>query len=354
MPRNLYQVGRIWYARLEKNGRTIRRSLETDRLAVAQERLAVLRREVTGAKWGEQPARTFDDAARRFKDEHFGHLEPTSRKRYVVSLIALADTFHRIPLSQIGSAMLGDYERARLAAGVTSATVRRDLACLSSMFTRAEEWEWVTSNPVRPYLRGRKSYLRESEPRTRYLTHAEEAGVIATAPPKAAEAIAFAIDTGLRKAEQFGLIEGDVSLQRNEILVRAEIAKGGKARVVPLLPRVRAWIEARPPALPHLPLFRTNEGKAYSAESPTMYEALQKACRRASIGDHVRWHDLRRTCGCRLLQDLEMSFEEVAAWLGHADVKITQQRYAFLHVNQLHKALARGGRVVPFARREQS
>jgi integrase len=79
-----------------------------------------------------------------------------------------------------------------------------------------------------------------------------------------------------------------------------------------------------------------------------MWEALQKACQRAGIIEHVEWHDLRRTCGCRLLQDHGFSFEEVAKWLGHADVRITQQRYAFLGVDKLHEAIERKGKIIPF------
>jgi integrase len=349
MPPNLYRVDRTWYARIEKHGRTFRKSLETDKLATAQERLALFRKELIDTQWGEVPVRTFDDAARRFKEEHFPLLSPNAQKRYVCSLLKLADVFHGVRLDQIKSAKLGEYEKYRLAQGVTSATVRRDLACLSSIFSRAEEWEWANHNPVKPYLRGRKAYLPDAEPRKRYLTHDEENGICAFAPPVAVPAIRFAIDTGLRKAEQFGLVWRDINFEKNEIHVRAEIAKGGKERVVPMLPRVRAWLEAQPKGLPHLPVFRSRSGRPYSVAGPFMRRALQKGYERAGIKEHVRWHDLRRTCGCRLLQDWHLGFEEVAAWLGHSDVHTTQTHYAFLNVNQLHAAIARHARVVPFA-----
>ncbi len=348
MPRNLYRVGSIWYYRGEKNGQTIRRSLETDVLSVAQERAEKIRREITGPKWGERPTRTFDDAARRFAQEHFPLLKPSARRRYVISLERLADHFHKVNLGDIGSARLGDFERARLASGVTTATVRRDLACLSSLFTRAEEWEWAEKNPIKGYLRSRQKYLPDSVPRTRYLSMSEELLVLEHAPPKAREAIAFAIDTGLRRGEHFRLLEGDIDMARNELTVRAEIAKSNKARTIPLLPRTREWLLGRPRGLPHMPVFRTIAGGAYSPTSPTMYEALQKAVRRAGISEHVEWHDLRRTCGCRLLQQRGLSFEEVSTWLGHSGVKITQERYAFLHVDQLHDALRPGERITPF------
>lgn len=259
----------------------------------------------------------------------------------MLSLVALADHFHRVPLDDIGSAKLLEFETARRAQ-VTPSTVRRDLACLSSLLTRCEEWEWLKANPVKAFLRSRKRYgLTEAEARTRYLSHDEETRIIALAPPKAAKAIAFAVDTGLRKEEQFSLLRSDVDLAAGELTVRAEVAKSGKARRVPLLPRARALADQLMQA-PGVYLFETADGNRYSKASPTMYEALQKACKRAGIKAHVEWHDLRRSCGCRLLQDYRMSFEEVSKWLGHSDVRITQQRYAFLETSHLHDAVARG------------
>ncbi len=267
----------------------------------------------------------------------------------------MVDHFQGVYLDEIGSAKMGDFERARLAAGVTTTTVRRDLACLSSLFSRAEEWEWVTSNPVKPYKRGRaKAGLKEGPARTRYLSIQEEEAILPLLPPKAKDAVAFAIDTGLRKEEQFSLELTDINLDEREITVRAEVAKTGVERRVPLLDRALAIaIKLSANRVGRVPLFVTAKGKRYSANSPTMYEALQKGCRRAGVA-RCSWHDLRRTCGCRRLQEDEMSMQEVSAWLGHGDVRITQQRYAFLRVDELHKALKRASNVVNFSRKVQN
>lgn len=346
MPRNLKKRGRIWWYRITKAGKTHEGSLETEHLGIAKERLEQVKRELTASRFGEKPRRTFDAAARRFKAEHLPTLRPNAAKRYVVSLLNLADHLHGRYLDEIGSALLGDFERARLASGVTTATVRRDLACLSSLYSRAEEWEWITSNPVKPYKRGRgKAGLKEGAPRTRYWTAAEEIAVLAKAAPKARNVFAFLVDTGLRKEELCSLLLTDLDLAAEQLTIRAEIAKSGRSRTVPLLPRaLDIASRLKGDRVGAVPLFVTASGARYSPQSPTLYEALQKACRRAGVAP-TSLHDLRRTCGCRLLQDHGMPLEKVSQWLGHADVRITQQRYAFLRAEDLHRAI-RPGNVV--------
>lgn len=349
MPKNIRKRGSVYWFRIYKDGKPFEGSLETGNLGLAKERLESKRRELTASKWGEKPRRTFDEAALQFMKEHCErHLRPKSQKRYSVSLRNLADHFHKVYLDDIGSALLGEFERARMDAGVTTSTIRRDLSCLSSLFSRAEEWEWVTGNPVKPFKRGRgKAGLKEGNPRHRYWAETEESAAIPLAPTKARDAIAFAIDTGLRKEEQFSLLITDIDFTAKEVHVRKEVAKNGRPRTVPLLDRALAIAQRlSKDRVGDVPLFVTNKGKRYSAESPTMYEALQKACKRAKLA-HTSWHDLRRTCGCRLLQVYGKSMEEVSAWLGHADIRITQKRYAFLKADKLHEGL-RPAKIVAF------
>ena len=77
-----------------------------------------------------------------------------------------------------------------------------------------------------------------------------------------------------------------------------------------------------------------------------MLKILKVAARRAGINDLI-WHDLRRTCGCRLLQDYGASMKEVCDWLGHSSVLVTEQRYAFLRVDDLHRRVGGGAQNEP-------
>jgi integrase len=351
MPRNLKKRGRIWWFRITKNGRPVEGSLETDSLGVAKERLEAKRRELTASKFGEKPRRTFDQAALKFQQTHYKKLKPKSRIRYTVSLVNLAEAFHGVFMDEIGSALLGDFVEARLDAGVTESTVLRDLGCFSSVFSKAEEWEWIDRNPVKPFKR--QCGLKEGAAGTRFLSVQEEPLVLEHAPAGAVDPIIFAIETGLRKEEQFSLTRADLKLEAREITVRAEIAKTGLERKIPITQRCMEVIGRLPAAVGAAPVFVTKDGVRYSPNSPTLYEALQKACRRAGVPP-CSWHDLRRTCGCRLLMERHFSMEEVSIWLGHADIKITQKRYAFLKTEKLHQALERDAVLVPFPKRAEN
>lgn len=251
-----------------------------------------------------------------------------------MSLAWLADEFEGKFLDQIGTAELAEFERKRRMTGALPPTVRRDLACLSSVFGSCIEWEWCDANPVPAYLKRRKKRgLREAPARTRYLSHEEEASLFAHATPAVRTAIAFAIDTGLRREEQFELIWDKIDLQVGEILLDGN-TKSGKPRRVPLLPRSAQILAQLPRHIRSPYVFCHGNGDRYV----NMEKGLKAAVRRAGLRA-LRWHDLRRTCGCRLLQNHSLSMEGVKEWLGHSSVLVTERAYAFLEIEQLHRAV---------------
>jgi len=321
-------------------------------------------REIEAVSFGEKPRRTFDDGALRFIEEHLPTLKPASRTRYLISIEALTDCFEGKFIDEITPALLSDFQTARQKAGrrihkdmlgkrrpkpLSPATIRRDLACLSSMFTFWVEWEWATANPVPGFMRARKRRgLREGNPRTRWLRPEEEKAVLAYCLSKAAktrsqrmkdyytdlhDAIVLAIDTGLRSEEQFSLTRAQI---RHNRVVLSEGTKNSKPREVPILERSRAMLERRPIVLKSPYVFTNRRtGKRYA----TMLKGLKSVLKACGIPE-ADWHDLRRTCGCRLLQAYGKSIEEVSLWLGHSSIEVTQKSYAFLEVDHLERGLS--------------
>jgi integrase len=209
------------------------------------------------------------------------------------------------------------------------------------MFGCAMEWEWTDRNPVPAFLKARKKRgLREGAPKTRWLTHDEEAALLTAAQDDQAErllsdAIALAIDTGLRSDELLGLRWDQVNFSKNQIELLAGDTKAIRRREIPLLPRARTILDTMPRRLrsPYV-LVNPETGERYR----TLGKGLAGAVKRAGIKP-ATWHDLRRTCGCRLLQDRRFSMEQVARWLGHHSVVTTEKSYAFLETEHLHQAM---------------
>lgn len=323
----LYQRGSTWWARAQRQGIEHRRSLKTHDKREAEKRLRQWLADLDAIAWGSKPRRTFDEAALKFINEHLPTLKRSSAIRYGVSLKWLSDHFEGKSLDQIGTAALSEFETARRSAGASAPTVRRDFACLSSLLTSCEDWEWIDDgkNPVPSYLRRRrKRGLKEAPARRRYLTGEEETALLADSSPTVALAIALAIDTGLRREELFSLTWSQVDLKRG-IIVTTRDTKSGKVRTVPVAQRSAQAIAVLPRHIKSPYVLWQGAGTRYVQ----MNKGFKAACRRAGLED-VRWHDLRRTAGCRWLQRDRRSMEEVCAMLGHSSVQVTETCYAFL------------------------
>jgi integrase len=334
----IYRRGKVYWARAQRDGREHRRSLKTANRAVAEKRFRQWQDDLDATAWGDKPRRTFNEASEEFIRKHLTTIKPSSAKRYGVSLKNLAEHFGTMMLDQIKGAALSDFETKRRAAGVTNGTIRRDLACLSSMMTSAGEWEWIEdgANPVPSYLRRRaKRGLKEAPPRTRYLTEDEEARLLTHATPAVRDAITLAIDTGLRLSELFGLQWSQIDFARG-IIATTTKTKSGRARHVPLTLRSRTILGtvARRLDTPYV-LVNPDTGTRYVHMSKGL-----EAARRRSATAKLSWHDLRRTAGCRWLQRDGKTMAEVSMLLGHSSVAVTEQRYAFLDAEAVAESLS--------------
>ncbi|WP_158044864.1 tyrosine-type recombinase/integrase [Skermanella pratensis] len=342
---SIYLRSSVYWGRATVAGVEHRKSLETASRPEAESRLK---------QWVEYlknpqpvaielPERTFESLAMLFIDKHLPRLKPNSIKRYEQSIRRLIALYEGRDAMRFTAAALAEFETARRAQGVQPATIRRDLACLSSMLSLAPElWgddDLVVANPVPAYLKRHRKTLREGEPGKRYLTKHEEVALLEAVKdiPVLWQNIAVAIDTGLRSMEQFALRIKNVDLVRERITVPADEAKSHLSRTVPLRKRsveiLREVIAGRKTGY-----VWTNPatGKHYTRFT----RGLAGAVKRAGV-EPIVWHDLRRTCGCRLLQDDQMALAGVSRWLGHQTVAQTQRAYAFLEIDNLHDAIRR-------------
>lgn len=391
----------IAWARVQHKGRTYRESLDTKDKRVARDRLTKFIERLKGTKWGDRPQRSFEEAAERFIDEHLprlkGGVEGKASKRYLTSLIHLSEHFKGAMLDDIESGMLSEFEQKRRRAGRKSGTIRNDLWCLSSIMTSAEEWQWIVGNTVKTYIkqRAKRGVLAASPARVRYCSHDEEDELLRRCKASLGSranrdetdhimlraGMILTIDIGLRKEELLAATWSMLDLERNQWNVPKDLVKAsrktGRGRSIPILQRSQELLRSLPRSdqidsvlwhshnglhqryfdlLPALQNIATGgRSQVFRREATKLAEKKLKVtdARRREIAEvqereawanvipDLRWHDLRRTCGCRLLQDLRMSMEEVSKWLGHSSIQVTEKAYAFLEVEHLHEAVGR-------------
>jgi integrase len=346
-----YKRGRVYWARAQRDGVEHRESLKTTDRRAADRRYRQWVERIDALAWDGRPRRTFVEAVEKFIREHCAALKPSTARRYGASLKAMSESFAPLYLDQITRDRLAEYEALRRATPIRSngkkarlpsgPTIRRDLACLSALFSACEEWEWTPegSNIVPGYMRRRaKRGLKEAPPRTRYLTEGDEAKLLQAASPAIRAAMIVAIDTGLRLEEQLSLTWPQVDFRRGMITTTLR-TKSGRSRAVPM-PQRAAGELARLSAQPRIGpvtstyVFRHDTGERFLS----LKTGFKGAVRRAKLAD-LTWHDLRRTAGCRWLQG-GRKMEEVSILLGHSSVKVTERHYAFLEGEAVAQSVA--------------
>lgn len=336
----IYKRGATFWGRAQRDGREYRFSLRTSNRPTAEKRLRQWLEEMDATAWGDKPPRPWSAVWERFMREHFPTIKPTSARRYAVSLKNLSRVLDGKTIQQVSKSLLMEFEVLRRSEGATAPTIRRDLACLSSVLSYCEEWEWIDdgANIVPSYMRRRRRKgLKEAPGRTRYLSVEEEAALIGASSEPCRTAIIVAIDTGLRDQELMKLRWEQIDFRTGTIDTLSK-TKSGKTRYAPLAQRSAQLLERRPRHIKSPFVFYHSDGTPYLR----MMKAFSTALRKAKLKD-VRWHDLRRTAGCRWLHG-GTPMENVSAMLGHATVAITQRSYAFLDLFDTAQKQAQGTR----------
>jgi len=353
-----YHARHIYYVNGKRKEKW--RALDTTDKAVAKKRLRGFEAEIEAIKHGEVADVPFEKAVASFLKHHCRGLKPASKRRYETSIKQLMRVFEGVSILKIGTNQMIEFEDLRSRDGVVNASIRRDLVCLSSILSHCIEQQWLLQNPVGAHLkRAKKRGLRESDARKRYLSEDEEKQLLAAIfahsgdkfdPYKSVSpsrimlhaAVIFSLDTGSRLEECAGLEWQNVQLN-DRPHVTFVATKSGKPRTVPLWSRVQKVLTSLPvhPTSPYV--FWHGDGQRYK----NWTRAFGTATKKAGLND-LTWHDLRRTCGCRLLQGGygrdPLSMTEVRDWLGHASVTTTEKTYAFLKSDQLLEVVERAQR----------
>ena len=335
---SLFKRGNVWWGKITINSIQFRDSMGTSDKEVAEKKFEDWVAYKRHRHIGNEERVTFSELADSFIKRQLPLQREKGAMRYLVSIKNLIPYFADLYLDEITSSKLAQFDYDRRLTGVSPSTVLRDLRCMGAMFTHAiVELEVLDQNPINLYVRRqqRRKRLREPQPRSRFLSTLEEEQLLDAATGDLGDLIAFAIDTGLRLEEQLSLTWNQIRHDYEELEV---VGKGQKVRRIPILPRSKNILE-------QLPIRYRRKGEknwVFCKKNGSRYgkrtRGLAGAVKRANI-PHLQWHDLRRTCGCRLLQERGLSMDLVAKWLGLSSIKTTESTYAFVNIGQLHDAV---------------
>lgn len=178
------------------------------------------------------------------------------------------------------------YIEVRLGEGATPATVNRDLAALSRMFSLTIQAGRLSTG-ARPHI----PRLQEAHPRQGFLEHSEFLAIRQHLPRDYQDALDFGYLSGWRRREILRLEWGDVDRGGGEIRLRPELSKNREGRVLVLSKPLRELIERRwqARALGCPFVFQVN-GRPVGDFRKTW----KRACKAAGLSGKL-FHDLRRT-----------------------------------------------------------
>lgn len=216
--------------------------------------------------------------------------------------------------------------RARQAAGVTTATIKRDLVALSSVLNYAIAEGWLDANPVLPRLR-----LMKEKREPIVLPHRAHVDlVIARCPGMIADVVRAAIVTGAREDELLKARRDAIDHSRRQMTL---IGKRRKLRVITLKPADCEMMCSLPAYAGKPLLFWHGKGEDYK-NFASQFAAIVKHTAAWAAENGVdfrpfRFHDLRHLHAVEWLKN-GGSIYDLQKRLGHVSIKTTEDYLAYL------------------------
>jgi len=233
----------------------------------------------------------------------------------------------KLSLDSVKPADIAQYRDDLTKQGFAPASILRDLALLSHVFTIARtEWSLPVSNPVKDVRKPRVSNGRD-----RRLAPQEMARLLEACQQHGGgwlyDVVVLAMETAMRRSEIASIRMHWINYSDNYLVLPD--TKNGDRRMVPLSPRALNAIAKLGS--------NTKSDCLVPCEAGAISHAFLRAARRANIHD-FRFHDLRHEATSRLFE-IGFNTIEAAAVTGHKSLSMLK-RYTHLHASNLAKKLA--------------
>jgi integrase len=277
---------------------------------------------------------TLADALDRYKREVSVHKKSHKVEKYYIQHWERSK-LAPLALSAIRGTDIAQYRDKRLKAGLSTTSVKHELALLSHLFSVASrEWGMESlGNPVKAIRQPAMARGRE-----RRVSDAEVEAICKFVNPELAVCIRLALHTAMRRGELLKLRWADIDYAKAVAILHD--TKNGDSRTAPLSTVAMGLLSG---------LVRRIDGRVFGLTDSRVSHGLQAALKKARTayldegGTDERFlvdchfHDLRHEAASRLV---ERGFQplEVMTITGHRDTKMLK-RYVHLRPLELAKKL---------------
>jgi integrase len=312
-------------------------------VAAARERAKELRRDVdaggdpVGRLRADRGAPTVADLCRRFKEEHFPELRPSTRRDYAAIVEEIGSEIGRMKVAAV------DFEHVKkLHRDITARApyrANRTLAVLSKMLSLSILWKYRTDNPAKGIKRN------QEQKRKRYLSADELVRLMKALDThgsrQSADIFRFLLLTGARCGEALSATWD----QFDDAGIWTKPGAATKQKTDHIVP-------LSPPARQLLARIRRQQDEAETFVFPSsgkrghrtvLKHDWEQVCKGAGI-TNLRIHDLRHSYASTVIS-AGWSLPVVGALLGHTQPNTTA-RYAHLVDDVLHRATSTAGAIL--------
>lgn len=326
MPR-IFKIKETWYLDFNYRGRRIRKHVGKDKktamLTLKDTEVKIAKGEYLGII--DDKKILFEDFTKQYLDYAKVNKAPstyhTDSKRLKASLMP---SFGGKYLQEIDAKLIEQFKSMRIAK-VKGSTVNRDLELLKHIYTKAIDFGYATTNPVKGI-----KFFKESQGRTRFLNKHEITVLLDNCEGLLKSMVLTAIYTGMRRGELLNLKWQDIDPLNREITVTQ--TKNNRVKNIPMnktlfeelmkLPRNSEYVFANP------------DGSGYR----NLRHQFEAALKRANLTG-VCWYTLRHTFASHLAMN-GVDLRSIADLLGDKTLQMVM-RYSHLSRNHLQDAVAK-------------
>jgi integrase len=323
---SVFKRGNQWCIGYSRNGKWMRKAIGTSKklamLAEKKIRLDIAKGEYLGIV--ESKKLLFEELCEEYLQFSRANKTAQSYRRDQTGIKNLLSVFRGKLIMKISAYNLEHYMNTRRDK-VTPATVNRELSCIKHMLSKAVQWGYLVTNPLRTVNK-----YKEPPGRVRYLSDDEIRRLLPHCADHIRPIIVMALHTGMRKGEILNLKWADIDMRNRTITIRK--TKNNELRILPINEVLYRTLEVMGQQLDNQYVFSNTDGKPYR----DIKVGFRAALRRTGIRD-FRFHDLRHTFASHLVM-AGVDIRTVQVLLGHKDIRITM-RYSHLSDQNLRKAV---------------